>query len=769
MTTNSGIRRPKKFKGPLEYIFVDFGTGGLRMACSIEGDEDCREIGNYPGAQAGTPSLVSQAPTNIIYKPNGDEPAEPVAFGYVKPHRRQQLLSKVKIALLPDPESYGYAYAALVNAANDLHLRSVQQIPEDFLRFAIEHAIKECGGQQPTKGWVFSVPQYYKIKEVQNFRALIKRAGCLDNIYIHGESDCVAYANLPTIEDIISDAKESVFKKKQNYTIAVGIFDLGAGTTDITTSEICFKYDGGPPAINELSAPLGFAIGGDSFDERFIDLLRAKLEISMTPDKEQAFFNPFVNHFHLQSKPQWTADFEDEVYPFSVPYGKDQFVLTKPLDLVVISGGNSEVPGMVNNLCAMLKGKNIIDDDQKVIHLVGQSLNAVVHGLHYWINHPQLVRGRYARMTLARVIKHHRTELNRHIKVPAEDAKLPKLYNCAERIMTEGILVPDGIQTVGIYFDIDINAENLNLLPIDICIPNKDAETYTSKICLWNFASECRTIGALHLESTITNIDIGTLRKVATKRLRRLWLRLSIEVDIDINVVVSWRPDGCKLKEDTKFCSSKLTLESVNLSGQRLVDEFRAPIQQRESSDSNITNDTLPNYLQTLKAIDEMKIHSKNLFSTSIPPHLDEKMENGFFGSCDQKGVCRPAIIFNLESTDHVRAAVTTLDSLIRLEDQTFRITNLEEQLSTVNNNFNQVQAELNEAHTENSTLNSVFTNVRQQLSDAPEINLALARQLQRSMNTTTHAKIPNPEKFTGSQGRCASLEPAGCSLGVGK
>ncbi|EDO00501.1 predicted protein [Sclerotinia sclerotiorum 1980 UF-70] len=649
MTTNSGIRRPKQIKGLLDYIYIDFGTGGLRMACSIEGGEDCREIGNYPGAQAGTPSLVSQAPTNIIYETDGDEPAKPVAFGYVKPNRRQKLVSGVKIALLPDPESYGYAYAALVAAANDLHLRSVQQIPEDFLRFAIEHAIKECGGQQPTKGWVFSVPQYYKIEEVQNFRALIKRAGCLDNIYIHGESDCVAYANLPTIEDIISDARESIFKKKQNYTIAVGIFDLGAGTTDITTSEICFKYDGGPPAINELSAPLGFAIGGDSFDERFIDLLRAKLDISMTPDKEQAFFDPFVNRFHLQSKPQWTTDFGDEEYPFSVPDGKDQFVLTeedmtyimeppidetcrrigehlaqiiRPLDLIVISGGNSEVPGMAHNLCAMLKEKNIISNDEKVIHLVGQSLNAVVHGLHYWINHPQLVRGRYARMTLARVVKCPCTELNRQIKVPAKDAELPKFYDCAERIMTEGILVPDGIQTVDIYFDIDINAKILNLLPIDICIPNKDAETYTSENRLWNFASECRTIGALHLESTITNIDIGALRKVATKRLRRLWLRLSIEVDIDINVVVSWRPDGRKLKEDTEFCSTKLILESVKLSGQRLVDEFRAPIQQRESSNSNITNDTLPNYLQTLKAVGGMKTHSKNLFPTSIPPHL---------------------------------------------------------------------------------------------------------------------------------------------------
>lgn len=201
------------------------------MACSNEGDQDCKEIGNYPGAQAGTPSLVSQAPSNIIYKSNRDGPATPIAFGHVKPRRNQKLVSGVKIALLPDPESYGYAYAALVAVADDLHLRSVQQIPEDFLKLAIEHAIKECGGWQPTKGWVFSVPQYYKIEEVQNFRALLQRAGCLGNIYIHGESDSVFYANLPAIQNIINDTKESFFKKKQNYTVTVGVFDLGAGTT----------------------------------------------------------------------------------------------------------------------------------------------------------------------------------------------------------------------------------------------------------------------------------------------------------------------------------------------------------------------------------------------------------------------------------------------------------------------------------------------------------------------------------------------------------
>ncbi|PQE19014.1 hypothetical protein CJF31_00011385 [Rutstroemia sp. NJR-2017a BVV2] len=78
------------------------------------------------------------------YEPNDDKPAEPVTFGHIKPRRRQILVSKVKIALLPDPESYGYAYSILVAAANSLNLRSVQQIPEDFLRFTIEYAVKAC-------------------------------------------------------------------------------------------------------------------------------------------------------------------------------------------------------------------------------------------------------------------------------------------------------------------------------------------------------------------------------------------------------------------------------------------------------------------------------------------------------------------------------------------------------------------------------------------------------------------------------------------------
>lgn len=72
----------------------------------------------------------------------------------------------------------------------------------------------------------------------------------------------------------------------------------------------------------------GFAIGGDLFDCRFDDVLRAKLGINLPPDKEQVFFERFTDHFHRQSKPQWPTNFEDEEYPFRVPDGGDPFVLT---------------------------------------------------------------------------------------------------------------------------------------------------------------------------------------------------------------------------------------------------------------------------------------------------------------------------------------------------------------------------------------------------------------------------------------------------------
>ena len=73
---------------------------------------------------------------------------------------------------------------------------------------------------------------------------------------------------------------------------------------------------------------IGFPIGGDLFDERFVTVLRTKLCIEMPPDKEQALFEPFVDHFHRRSKPRWPEQFEEEEYPFHVGNGKYRFVLT---------------------------------------------------------------------------------------------------------------------------------------------------------------------------------------------------------------------------------------------------------------------------------------------------------------------------------------------------------------------------------------------------------------------------------------------------------
>lgn len=68
--------------GLVDYIIIDVGTSGVRVGCCNDEDESCREVGNYLEAQAGTPSLVRQAPSNIIYEFQARGLAKPVAFGY---------------------------------------------------------------------------------------------------------------------------------------------------------------------------------------------------------------------------------------------------------------------------------------------------------------------------------------------------------------------------------------------------------------------------------------------------------------------------------------------------------------------------------------------------------------------------------------------------------------------------------------------------------------------------------------------------------------
>jgi hypothetical protein len=62
-----------------------------------------------------------------------------------------------------------------------------------------------------------------------------------------------------------------------------------------------------------------------------------------------------------------------------------------------------------------------------------------MHGLHYWIRHPRLVRGQYARVALAGVELSKIKELPAHLRkeVPDEDASVANFYRCVQRIMTK--------------------------------------------------------------------------------------------------------------------------------------------------------------------------------------------------------------------------------------------------------------------------------------------------------------------------------------------
>ena len=83
---------------------------------------------------------------------------------------------------------------------------------------------------------------------------------------------------------------------------------------------------------------------------------------------------------------------------------------------------------------------------------------------------------------------------------------------------------------------------------------------------------------------------------------RRLWLRLSIAIGVDIAITMSWRPDGRRFKADADINSAELALK-LDLPGERLTDEFRAPTRPRESSGANISHDTLPHHFQMLSSV----------------------------------------------------------------------------------------------------------------------------------------------------------------------
>lgn len=135
---------------PPKFYLADVGSGSFRAGYSNDGGI-CRAVGNYPGAQASTPSLVSLVPSRLTYEPQEEGPAKPVAFGYVEPRQHQVVVENVKLPILADRRAYEYAYSLLASASKRLRLESVEQILEDFLRLLVAHVIGEGGGQ-PTEG-----------------------------------------------------------------------------------------------------------------------------------------------------------------------------------------------------------------------------------------------------------------------------------------------------------------------------------------------------------------------------------------------------------------------------------------------------------------------------------------------------------------------------------------------------------------------------------------------------------------------------------------
>jgi hypothetical protein len=184
---------------------------------------------------------------------------------------------------------------------------------------------------------------------------------------------------------------------------------------------------------------------------------------------------------------------------------------------------------------------------------------------------------------------------------------------------------------VDIFYDIDPKAEKVDVEPIILCVPDDGSEAYISGPDTWNFASECQTVGAIEISPTLEGIKVAKLRtqKVGGGKVkRRLWLRLSIAVGVDIAVTLSWRYDGCRVKGDRGTSFAKLCLK-LDLPGGGLVNEFRAPIRPRESSGSNIPQDTLEHHLQTL--------HSP---STASPdpcptPSNNQMRDGGVRSSCE--------------------------------------------------------------------------------------------------------------------------------------
>ncbi|PQE26678.1 hypothetical protein CJF30_00011113 [Rutstroemia sp. NJR-2017a BBW] len=550
----------------VDFILVDFGTSKICMASGNANQEEFKMIGKYPNAQGcNTPSTVAQAPSTVLYKKFKNQPAQALGFGYILRRKRRDdeiLVEAVKIPLLPDPDVYDCTYAAQVVTAEECLMESPKQFAKDFFKLAIEHALRQFDGRQPTKGWVFAAPQCYTILEVQRFRDMVVEAGCKGEIWINGESDCVAFANL-----------DDISRATNKNNVAVGVVDIGAGTT--------------------------------------------------------------VNHFRNISKVNWSPEEDDEEYPYQIGDGREKFVLKEEdmnhimnppideisrriiahlsnvkLDVVLLSGGTSELLPLRKSLEEMLKAEKVLTRDATIIHNPSYSTlvsrpnkkrNAVVHGLHVWITHQDLIKTKYAHVTLSR-----------------------------------GTRVHGGVERIDIYYAIDPNKTDTNslildLLPIDICTPTPDAPTYRSGTRVWNFASHCTTLATLDLNTILTGVNIKDLEEsVAGKR--RLWVQLGFKVAMDIIVEVLWRHDGLK-------CTSSNNMEftkecRIRIPDTVLMDEFRSPVQQGRTFDSTIRFDTLDDHLRRIEqqraeknlkqqTLMEMQAQKKALRAgESMPDHL---------------------------------------------------------------------------------------------------------------------------------------------------
>lgn len=103
-------------------------------------------------------------------------------------------------------------------------------------------------------------------------------------------------------------------------------------------------------------------------------------------------------------------------------------------------------------------------------------------------------------------------------------------------------MAPDGTKTVDIFYDIDPNSQKVDIEPL-VCLLDKGSESYISGLDTWNFASECQPVGAAEISPLLQDIKVSKLkahRAKGRKMKRRLWLRLSIAVGVDIVITMSW-------------------------------------------------------------------------------------------------------------------------------------------------------------------------------------------------------------------------------------